>query len=243
MEHCHPEGWPRVEPYWSYASYALKMSFGRAMPRKRPIREPKSGGRRQAAGRHIEHDLRIVGGRFRGSKLIGTPDLRVRPMKDRVREAVFNLIGPRVMGKHAFDLFAGTGALALEALSRGAARATLVECHFPTVDAIARNVQALGVEDQTEIVRADTFYWVEHEMGRPPTSWLVMCSPPFDFYVQRHAEMLALIQRMMEMAPDESIMVVESDERFEFSELPRDGEWDVRRYPPAVVGVWLKNPD
>ena len=66
--------------------------------------------------------LRIVGGRFRGRKLLYSGDFRTRPMKDRLREAVFNLVGPAVAGMHAIDLFGGTGALGLEALSRGAAR-------------------------------------------------------------------------------------------------------------------------
>ena len=59
--------------------------------------------------------LRIIGGRLRGRKLHYSGDLRTRPMKDRLREAIFNLIGPAIRGKHAVDLFAGTGALALEA--------------------------------------------------------------------------------------------------------------------------------
>src|SRR5438105_2010542 len=76
--------------------------------------------------------LRIIGGSLRGRKLQYTGEARTRPMKDRVREAVFNLLGPSVTGSHAIDLFAGTGALGLEALSRGAARATFIERHFPT---------------------------------------------------------------------------------------------------------------
>src|SRR5687768_13415002 len=76
--------------------------------------------------------LRIVGGKFRHRLIEYSGDERTRPMKDRVREAVFNLIGPRVVGKRAIDLFAGTGAIGLEALSRGASHAVLLERHFPT---------------------------------------------------------------------------------------------------------------
>ena len=76
--------------------------------------------------------LRIIGGRFRGRKLAYSGDPRTRPMKDRVREALFNLLGRAVEGKTAIDLFAGTGALAFEALSRGAARAVAIELHRPT---------------------------------------------------------------------------------------------------------------
>src|SRR5687767_11185885 len=87
--------------------------------------------------------LRIIGGRFRGRLLAYSGDERTRPMKDRVREAVFNLVGPDVKEKLAIDLFAGTGALGLEALSRGAAEAVLLERHFPTAAVIGQNAVTL----------------------------------------------------------------------------------------------------
>jgi len=89
--------------------------------------------------------VRIIGGSFRGRKLEYSGDLRTRPMKDRVREALFNLLSNAVKGKVAIDLFAGTGALALEALSRGASRAVFIERHRPTAQAILRNSATLGV--------------------------------------------------------------------------------------------------
>ena len=91
---------------------------------------------------------RIIGGQLRGKKLFYSGDDRTRPMKDRVREAVFNLLGPAVVGKHALDLFAGTGALGFEALSRGAAAATFVERHFPTADHLRQTAASLGVADR-----------------------------------------------------------------------------------------------
>ncbi len=88
--------------------------------------------------------VRIIGGKFRGRKLEYSGDLRTRPMKDRVREALFNLLGHAVEGKVAIDLFAGTGALALEALSRGASRAVLVEQHRPTAQTIRQQFHHIG---------------------------------------------------------------------------------------------------
>ncbi|OHB73268.1 MAG: hypothetical protein A2V70_20165 [Planctomycetes bacterium RBG_13_63_9] len=181
--------------------------------------------------------LRIIGGQFRGQKLRYSGDMRVRPMKDRLREAVFNLIGPAVTGKHAIDLFAGTGALGLEALSRGAARATLIEQHFPTAAIIRENVTTLGTQQLTEIVTADVFAWFR---GRPQLGaapWVVFSSPPYDFYVDRTDQMLDLIGGLMRLAPANSIFVVESDGRFDFRLLPDAEAWDVRSYPPAVVGI------
>jgi 16S rRNA (guanine966-N2)-methyltransferase len=197
-------------------------------------------------------ELRIIGGSMRGRKLAYSGDPLTRPMKDRVREAVFNLIGTEAKGKHALDLFAGTGALGLEAISRGATTATLLERHFPTADLIQQNCQALGVGDHTQVLAVNAFIWIRRELGGeggPRTDkswlekfgqepWLVFVSPPYDFYLEREAEMLGLIESIMRTAPPSSIIAIEADTRFEMSRLPAASDWDVRAYPPAVVAVW-----
>ncbi len=161
-------------------------------------------------------------------------------MKDRVREAIFNLLGPSVRGKHAVDLFAGTGALALEAISRGAHRATLIEQHVPTAQTTGRNIAALRLESVCDLVSADVFVWWKRRPKLGSAPWLVFSSPPYDFYVDRTEQMLGLLVGMVHSAPAESIFVVESDARFELSLLPGSDAWDVRTYPPAVVAVYEK---
>jgi 16S rRNA (guanine966-N2)-methyltransferase len=184
--------------------------------------------------------LRIIGGKFRHRKLNYSGDLRTRPMKDRLREAIFNLIGTDVVGAHAIDLFAGTGALGLEALSRGARRATFIEQHFPTAAIIKQNIAALGLGEATEVVPGNTFIWYlrRPELGEAP--WVVFCSPPYDFYVERTAEIQELLKGMIAAAPLKSVFVVEADERFDFQLVPHPETWDVRTYFPAVVGVMRK---
>jgi 16S rRNA (guanine966-N2)-methyltransferase len=161
-------------------------------------------------------------------------------MKDRVREAVFNLLGPGIRGTHAVDLFAGTGALGLEALSRGASSVTFVEQHYPTAGIIRENIATLGVEDRSRVIAANVFVWAaRHDLPRG-AAWSVFCSPPYAFFVERTEAMLDLIGRMMEDSPGGSMLVVESDDRFRFEQLPQPDAWDVRRYPPAVVGIWRR---
>jgi 16S rRNA (guanine966-N2)-methyltransferase len=186
--------------------------------------------------------LRIIGGRFRGRKLDYSGDLRTRPMKDRLREAIFNLVGPSIRGTHAWDLFAGTGALALEALSRGADRATLIEQHYPTADIIRQNIATLGVAEQAEVATGNVFLWWLRQAASAPVDkpWVVFCSPPYDFYINRTEEMLSLIVGMIQAAPAESAFVVEADGRFDFQTLPDPSAWDVRSYPPAMVGIYRK---
>ena len=208
----------------------------RKSPRQSAVQNRISAGKTQSQ----TVGLRIVGGRFRGRKLLYSGQLRTRPMKDRLRESVFNLIGSELEGAHAIDLFAGTGALGLEALSRGAAKATFIEQHYPTADIIRQNVVALGVESQSEIVPGNVFIWFKRRPNLGNATWLVFCSPPYDFYVSRLGEMLELLQGLIQAAPMNSMFLVEADERFDFAMLPDQKSWDVRHYPPAVLGVYRK---
>ena len=224
-------------------------------------------------------DLRIIGGQFRGRKLRYAPfaigsDPVTRPMKHRVREAIFNLIGVETIGRHAIDMFAGTGALGLEALSRGAAHATFIERHVPTAHVIEENIRSLDLEGRATVLITSAFVWAKRDLGKaesgerkaengvpsltlsdnpksaiqnPQSPWLLFCSPPYDFFVDRRDEMLASIGRVIAVAPAGSTIVVECDERFDPQELPGavvassgDSSWDVRVYPPAVVAIWRK---
>lgn len=160
-------------------------------------------------------------------------------MKDRLREAVFDVLATAVVGKQAIDLFAGTGALSLEAISRGAVRATLIERHFPTARLIEQSIVALGLGDRAHVHAGDAFLWPKQqrdwaEFLEPP--WVVLCSPPYSFYTDRTADMVDLISDLCRRAPVDSEFVVESDRRFDFAQLASLGQWDIREYPPAVLG-------
>jgi 16S rRNA (guanine966-N2)-methyltransferase len=196
---------------------------------------------RQSGVGTAAESVRIIGGEFRGRKLIYTGDLRTRPMKDRVREAVFNLIGTDAAGRHAIDLFAGTGALGLESLSRGATRATFYEQHFPTARVVRQNAALLGVTPRTVVESGNVFLWVPQTKFAGDEPWLVFCSPPYAFYLERQEEMLALINSLIERSPAGSVFVVESDAKFNMALLPESLSWDVRPYLPAVIAIGRKS--
>jgi 16S rRNA (guanine(966)-N(2))-methyltransferase RsmD len=185
--------------------------------------------------------LRIVGGKFRGRLIDYSGDPVTRPMKDNIREALFNLVGGWVKGKIVFDLFAGTGAMGLEALSRGAARCFFVERHIPTVRLIQENVLALDPDLPAEVNSSDTFFWVRQFLKKPdqyPSEpWVVFCCPPYDFYVERKEDVLTMVGDLLKVAPEGSNFVVESDGRFDPAELPDPNSWVVRKYAPALVAV------
>ena len=159
-------------------------------------------------------------------------------MKDRVRETLFDLVGRAVEGSIALDLFAGTGALGFEALSRGAARAVFVERHFPTVDALRRTAHDLGVADRAEVRAGDVLVWARRLPPLPVSApWLVFVSPPWPLFVDRSADLLALVTVLLEVAPAGSIMVVESDDSWDPAALPDPAAWEHRGLPPAILHV------
>jgi 16S rRNA (guanine966-N2)-methyltransferase len=185
--------------------------------------------------------LRIVGGKLRGRKLRYSGDPRVRPMKDRTREAVFNLVGPLPQGTHALDLFAGTGALGIEAISRGASGATLIEIHEPTRRLIRQNVADLGIADQARIIGADVFRWSLQQANLPVTPWLVFCCPPYRLFTERRDDLTAMLHRLLQWAPPESTLVVESDQSFDTGQLPQADHWRIRDYAPARIALMHVN--
>jgi len=210
---------------------------------RRPAK-PRAASSVSDPGRDTE--LRIIGGHFRGRKLRYHGDPVVRPMKHRVREAIFNLISTEAAGRHVIDLFAGTGALGIEALSRGATSATFIERHVPSAQVVEQNVADLDIADRVTLRITSAFLWSKRDLtsesDAPPRGlpWLIFCSPPYSFFVERVEDMLDLIARIEQAAPPASTLVIESDQRFDFAGLigENNSAWDVRDYPPARVGIW-----
>lgn len=122
-------------------------------------------------------NVRIIGGRWRGTRL-DVPDLPgLRPSSDRVRETLFNWLMPVLPGARVLDLFAGTGALGLEAVSRGAGSAVLVERDPALAAALTATVARLSTKETVSVVQADALAWLSMAKGR--TFDLVFLDPPF----------------------------------------------------------------
>src|SRR2546425_3319369 len=104
--------------------------------------------------------LRIVAGSLRGRKITAVVHEDLRPTPLMVREALFSILGNAVPGRPFFDVFAGTGIIGMEAVSRGAASASFVERDFRLIDGLERHLRAFQV-DQGRIIRGDVYRWVE----------------------------------------------------------------------------------
>src|SRR5215207_11122635 len=125
--------------------------------------------------------MRIVGGRFRGRALAGPRSDAIRPTSDRLRETIFNVLahayGDPVAGARVLDLFAGTGAMGLEALSRGAAFALFVDDSAEARGLIRANVEALGLGGETRLFRRDATRMGAAAPNAPFS--LLFCDPPY----------------------------------------------------------------
>ncbi len=119
--------------------------------------------------------MRIIAGRFKGRRLAGPDGAGVRPTSDALRETLFNVLGPSVTGARVLDGYAGTGALGLEALSRGAAHVTFVDAQTRAARVIASNVERCGAGNACVIIRGDFLAFAP----RAPYD-LVLLDPPYD---------------------------------------------------------------
>jgi len=123
--------------------------------------------------------MRVIGGTLKGRKLLAPRGLNIRPTADRVREAIFNIIGERIVEARVCDLFAGTGAFGIEALSRGARGAVFVDVHRTAVELVLRNLQRFGLQDDARVIRWDVGRSLRCLQAHPRSLDLVFLDPPY----------------------------------------------------------------
>ncbi len=125
--------------------------------------------------------MRVIAGKWKGRRLTAPSGQAVRPTTDRVKEAMFNILGPSVLGARVLDLCCGTGALGIEALSRGAAQVVFVDQAGAALSATEQNLVRCGASTVGfRLVRGDARSFLESELKRPSESpWLFLCDPPY----------------------------------------------------------------
>jgi 16S rRNA (guanine(966)-N(2))-methyltransferase RsmD len=173
--------------------------------------------------------VRVIAGRFRGHPLVAPRGRATRPTGDRVREALFSIL-VSVEGARVLDLFAGSGALAIEALSRGASEATLVDSSAAAIAAIERNLAAVGAAAEVRRQRAAVF--LEQARGDARQYDLVFLDPPYRHSSALGPELSAVLGPVLAPA---ARVVVESDRR---APLELDLELlDERRYGDTLIRI------
>ncbi len=146
--------------------------------------------------------MRIVAGKHRGRRLLSPSGDSVRPSAERLREALFNIVAGHIEGARVLDLFAGTGALGLEALSRGALKATFVEKDPRTCRILQDNIAALHEEGQTRLLGADAIKALSLLQGERAQFDLIVADPPYHLLAphqgQLSCELILLLTRIEE---------------------------------------------
>lgn len=133
----------------------------------------------RGAAKGVTTALRVIAGTAKGRTLKAVPGKNTRPTTDKVKEAIFSMIGPYFDGGTALDLFAGTGGLGIEALSRGVDNAIFIDLEGASVEVIKQNLQAAGMADRAEIYRTDAVRAVKALAKRGLKFGLVFLDPPY----------------------------------------------------------------
>jgi 16S rRNA (guanine(966)-N(2))-methyltransferase RsmD len=174
--------------------------------------------------------MRVIAGQWGGRRLQAPPGAATRPTSDRVREALFSVLGAQVEGARVLDLFAGSGALGIEALSRGAAEATFVDSAPAAVRALRANLDALGAA--AEVRRQDALRALAAARAAARQYDLVLLDPPYRLARRLGPELSAILPAVL--APGAAV-VAESDRREPLElDLPLRDE---RRYGDTLIRI------
>lgn len=187
-------------------------------------------------------EIRIVAGSLRGRKLTCTVNPNLRPTPQMVREALFSILGNAVPDRPFFDVFAGTGVVGLEALSRGARSVLFVERDFRLSGELERHLRAFGVQGSCRIDRSDVYRWAER--WQPPQEPVtVFLSPPFADFERRPEDMVHLITIIKDKIPAESVLVLQAEEAVVLNAIRVLADWDERRYGRNHLLFWVKSEE
>jgi 16S rRNA (guanine966-N2)-methyltransferase len=161
--------------------------------------------------------MRVIAGTYRSRILKSLKGLALRPTSDRLRETLFNVLGPAIAGARFVDVFAGTGAVGIEALSRGAAEVVFIEKHPPAAALIRKNLESLGVRSGVTVLGADALRGLEklavkHTAASRPFDF-VFLDPPYAA-AEEYARVLRVLGSAPFLAPG-SVIVAEHHKKFD----------------------------
>ena len=181
--------------------------------------------------------MRVIAGTAKGTRL-GQVPAGVRPVSDRVREGLFSSIGPRIEGARVLDLYAGTGAVGIEGLSRGAAHATFVDNAPPAVAAANENLRRTRLDDRGDVVRSDVLRYLRRAREDHPGFDLVFLDPPYEAGPSELDPVLALLG-LSSLLREGFTVILSRGSRSSNDVIPL--HWDVARrlsYGDSVVTLF-----
>jgi 16S rRNA (guanine966-N2)-methyltransferase len=183
--------------------------------------------------------IRIVAGSLRGRKVVCNHSAELRPTPQMVREAFFSILGNAVPDRVFVDLFAGTGVVGMEALSRGAKQSLFIERDVGPAQEIDKHLRAFGLARQARLFRTDAYRWIA-AWQPPPEPVNVFVSPPFPDLQERPDEFLHAVATLQAKVAPESVLVIQGERGSPLENHPTLADWEERRYGRNVLLIWQK---
>jgi len=184
--------------------------------------------------------IRIIAGTLRGRRLTVVVNDELRPTPQRVRESFFSILGNAIPGRPFIDVFAGTGVVGIEAISRGATLATFLEKDPKSAADILKYLREFEVFDKGLVLRTDVYRWAERwipPLDRPVNLFL---SPPFKDFDDRMPEFIKLVELLWDKLPDESVMTIQGENEFPIDRIPEIEAYDYRKYGRNLLLIRVK---
>src|SRR5258706_9192570 len=172
--------------------------------------------------------MRIIAGEFRGRRLLAPETDATRPITDRVKQSLFDILSPQIPGSTVYDCFAGTGSMGLECLSRGADIAVFFELDRSAVARLRKNIAAVKANDRAQVIAGDVFRFTARKSSLPAAD-IIFLDPPYRFLTERPDSVRGLAQQLAaKLKPDGTLVFRhDADDRLELSMLER---YDQRTY-------------
>jgi 16S rRNA (guanine966-N2)-methyltransferase len=189
--------------------------------------------------------MRVISGKFRGRRLKGPEGLELRPTGDRLKESLFSILGPGLAGATMLDVFGGTGAIGIEALSRGANEVVFIESAETAARLILKNLKICGIEKGYRIIEQDAFAALRALARKGFKANIVFFDPPYDF--KPYADLLEIVfQRSLLSQPSRVVIehqrkavLPESGDGYHRSRIVSQGDHCLSFYE----GVRIQNPE
>src|SRR6476469_9917521 len=154
--------------------------------------------------------MRIIAGEFRGRRLLAPEGDATRPITDRVKQSLFDILSPQIEGATVYDCFAGTGSMGLECLSRGAKEAVFFELDRSAGTLLRKNIETLKVADRSRIVSSDIFRFFTSKMPVSNAD-LIFLDPPYRFLTERADALRTLAKQLGERLKPDGLIILRHD--------------------------------
>jgi 16S rRNA (guanine966-N2)-methyltransferase len=183
--------------------------------------------------------IRIVAGRLRGRKVACNVNPELRPTPQMVREALFSILGNAIPGRLFVDIFAGTGVVGLEALSRGASAAYFIERDVRLAQAIEQHLRRFELAKQGRVYRTDSYRWIAAwQPPREPAN--VFLSPPFADLHERPDLLVQALTQLQAKVAVETVIILQSEKGSPLEETSELLSWEQRSYGRNMLLIWQK---